>query len=256
MTSPGDQTSRVGASILPVTVVGADSSSTAHLTWSATGLPNGLTIAPTSGTISGTPVHSGAYAVTVTATDSTGFHSSASFTWDAVGASITGIRPATGPGAGGTKVSITGSDLVGATSVVFGTVPATRFTVNTHGTKITAYAPAESAGTVDIVVTTPQGPTLPTTADRYTFTGPVVTGLGKTSGPATGGTKVLISGTGLTGATVVHFGSVAVTTFTVNKAGTKLTVYSPAQPAGTVDVTVTTPGGTSPVVAADRFTVT
>ncbi len=255
VTGPGTQTSRVGASIVPVTVAAVDSSPTTHLAWSATGLPTGLAIGSTTGTISGTPTHSGAYAVTVTATDGAGFHGSASFTWNAVGASISGIRPATGPGAGGTKVSISGTDLTGATSVDFGTVPATRYTVNSHGTKIVAYAPAEPAGTVDIVVTTAQGPSLPTASDRYTFTGPVVTSLSKTTGLPTGRTKVVVTGTGLNGATVVHFGPVAVTTFTVNKAGTKLTVYSPAESAGTVDVTVTTPGGTSPVVATDRFTV-
>ena len=45
--------------------------------------------------------------------------------------------------------------------MTFGSVPATSFTVNRAGTKITAYSPPETAGTVDIVVTTPQGPSLP-----------------------------------------------------------------------------------------------
>ena len=204
VTSPGDQTSRVGASILPVTVVGADSlvhrppdvvgHRAAERSHHRTDQRDHQRDA----------VHSGAYAVTVDRHRQRPAPTARRRSPGTPSRLDHGIPPATGPGAGGTKVSITGSDLVGATSVVFGTVPATRFTVNTHGTKITAYAPAESAGTVDIVVTTPQGPTLPTTADRYTFTGPVVTGLGKTSGPATGGTKVLISGTGLTGATVVR----------------------------------------------------
>jgi hypothetical protein len=254
VTGPGDQTSRVGATVIPVTVGGSDTSSTAHLTWTATGLPPGLSINPSTGALSGASLHSGAYAVTVTATDGAGFHGSAGFTWYSVGASITGVRRSTGPGAGGAKVSITGSDLGGATSVLFGSTPAASFTVNTHGTKITAYAPAEVAGTVDIVVTTSQGPSLVGPADRYTFLGPSVTAMSKTTGPATGGTKVVITGTGLTGATAVHFGTVAATGYTVNRAGTKVTVFSPPQAAGTVDVTVTTPGGTSAAVAADRFT--
>ena len=53
----------------------------------------------------------------------------------------------------------------------------------------------------------------------------------------------------------MHFGSVAASGFTVNKAGTKITVYSPAESAGQVDVTVTTPGGTSPTSSADLFIV-
>ncbi len=51
------------------------------LTFSATGLPGGLTISPGSGIISGTPNTAGEFSVTVTATDSGGESGSASFTW-------------------------------------------------------------------------------------------------------------------------------------------------------------------------------
>ena len=135
----------------------------------------------------------------------------------------------------------------------FGSTPAASFTVNKAGTKITAYSPAHAAGTVDITVTTPQGPSLTGTADLYTFLDPVVTGLSKTSGLTTGGTKVVISGSGFEGATAVTFSAVGATSYTVNKAGTKITAYSPAQSAGQVDVTVTTPAGTSPTSSADLF---
>jgi len=254
VTGPTTETTQVGVTIVPVVLTGTDSSTTTHLTWSATGLPSGLTIAPTTGSITGSTLHSGAYAVTVTATDSAGFHGSASFTWYAVGASITGVKPASGPGAGGTKVSITGSDFVGTTSVTFGSVPAASFVVNKRGTKITAYAPSEPAGTVNIVVTTGTGPSLVTPADTYVFTGPVVTSLSVTAGHTTGGTKVVITGTGFNGATTVRFGAIPASSFTINKAGTKITAYSPPESAGTVDVTVTTPGGTSPLSAGDHFT--
>ena len=90
---------------------------------------------------------------------------------------------------------------------------------------------------------------------RYTFLGPVVTGLAKTSGPATGGTKVVIKGTDFNGATSVRFGSAPATSYTVNKAGTRITAYSPPGAAGPVAVTVTTPGGTSPLTSADLFTI-
>jgi hypothetical protein len=253
--SPGNQTSQVGVSIIPIDVTATDTSSTAHLTWSATGLPTGLSINASTGSISGSTTHSGAFAVTVTATDTAGFQGSASFTWYAVGPSITGVSPDTGPGAGGTKVSITGSDFSGATSVDFGSVPATSYSINRTGTKITAYAPAETAGTVNVVVTTSAGPSLPTTTDLYTYEGPVVTALSKTGGPATGGTKVSITGSGLKGATSVLFGSTPAASFSVNAKGTKITAYSPAQSAGTVAVTVTTPGGTSPLTGADLFVV-
>ena len=60
--------------MIPVTESATDTSSTATLTWSATGLPTGLSIAPSTGTISGATLHSGVFAVTVTVTDSAGFH--------------------------------------------------------------------------------------------------------------------------------------------------------------------------------------
>ncbi|MBJ7598483.1 MAG: IPT/TIG domain-containing protein [Candidatus Dormibacteraeota bacterium] len=68
-----------------------------------------------------------------------------------------------------------------------------------------------------------------------------------------GGTSVTITGSGFTAATAVHFGSVAAVSFVVNS-DTSVTAVSPAQALGTVDVRVTTPLGTSPVVSADHFT--
>src|SRR5205807_1162165 len=70
-----------------------------------------------------------------------------------------------------------------------------------------------------------------------------------------GGTSVVINGTNFTGATAVTFGSFAAASFTVNSS-TKITATSPAEPAGTVDVTVTTPSGTSATSSSDHFTYT
>ena len=84
---------------------------------------------------------------------------------------------------------------------------------------------------------------------------PTVTGITPTSGPAGGGTSVIINGTGFTGATGVDFGSTPASSFTVNSAGTQITVLDPAG-SGTVDVTVIGPGGTSAASVADQFTYT
>ena len=132
-------------------------------------------------------------------------------------------------------------------------MPAASFTVNAKGTKLTAISPAEVAGTVDIVVTTPAGPTIPTSIDHFTFIGPSVTAVAPTVGSVAGGKKVTVSGTGLTGATSVLFGSVPGTSIVVNAKGTKLTVIAPAQAAGPVDIVVTTPGGTSPITSGDEY---
>ena len=83
---------------------------------------------------------------------------------------------------------------------------------------------------------------------------PVVTGLVPTSGPPAGGTTVTINGSGFTGATGVSFGSTAATIVNV-ESDSQLTATSPAGN-GTVDVTVTTPNGTSQTSSADLFTYT
>jgi hypothetical protein len=82
---------------------------------------------------------------------------------------------------------------------------------------------------------------------------PRLTGISASSGPATGGTSITITGTGFTAATAVRFGSTAATSFTVNS-GTQVTAVSPAEPGGTVDVTVTNAGGASATSTADQFT--
>ncbi|MEU9098426.1 putative Ig domain-containing protein [Streptomyces sp. NPDC048361] len=74
---------------------------TAPYTWSATGLPPGLGIEATTGTVSGTPSKTGTYAVTVTATDHAGKSGSAGFTWTI-----------TAPGTGGPTLGDPGSQSV------------------------------------------------------------------------------------------------------------------------------------------------
>jgi hypothetical protein len=162
---------------------------------------------------------------------------------------VTKVEPNAGPAAGGTSVTITGTNLSPATAVEFGSNNAASFTVNSE-TSITAVSPA-GTGTADVTVTTLCGTSLTSEADRFTYA-PTVNKVEPTSGPAAGGTSVTITGTGLTGATAVKFGSNNAASYTVNSPGS-ITVVSPAG-AGTVDVTVITAAGTSPTSPADQFT--
>jgi hypothetical protein len=82
---------------------------------------------------------------------------------------------------------------------------------------------------------------------------PRLTRISTTHGPTSGGTSITITGTGFTGATGVSFGASAAASFTVNS-DTSITAVSPAASGGTVDVTVTTAGGTSATSGADQFT--
>jgi hypothetical protein len=80
---------------------------------------------------------------------------------------VSGISPTSGPSAGGTSVTITGTGFTGATAVDFGTTPATSFTVNNDGS-ITAVDPAGS-GTVDVRVITAGGTSATSAADQFTY---------------------------------------------------------------------------------------
>lgn len=84
---------------------------------------------------------------------------------------------------------------------------------------------------------------------------PSVTKLSVTTGPTAGGTTITITGTNLAGATVVCFGKTAVTKFT-SRTATQIVLASPTGTAGTVDVTVVAPTGTSAISSADKFTYT
>ncbi|MGE0601944.1 MAG: IPT/TIG domain-containing protein [Dehalococcoidia bacterium] len=181
-------------------------------------------------------------------------NANAKFTFVAPGPTVTSVSPTGGPVGGGTLVTITGTNLSGATAVKFGATPATSFTP-VNSTTISAIAPAHAAGTVSVIVTTPTGTSPNTSADDYVYgSAPAITSISPTSGETAGGTEVVITGTNFTGATSVTFGGDAAT---INDTtSTTLTVTTPAHAAGTVDVAVTTPLGTSPNSAADNYTYT
>jgi Bacterial Ig-like domain (group 3)/IPT/TIG domain len=193
----------------------------------------------------------GAGLVDVTVTTAMGVSATSSADHFTFTPTVTGLSPNSGPVSGGVIVTITGTDFASATAVTFGSAAATSFTVNS-ATQITATSPA-GTGVVDVTVTTSVGGTSATSsADHFTYA-PTVSGLNPNTGPAAGGTSVVIAGTGFSGATAVDFGSTAATSFTVNS-DTQITATSPSS-AGVVDVRVTTAvGGTSATSSADQFT--
>jgi len=176
------------------------------------------------------------------------------FTYVTPAPTVASVSPTSGTTAGGTVVTLTGTNFTGATGVSFGATAATSFTVNS-ATSITATAPAGAAGTVNVTVTTPGGTSSTSAANQFTYVvpAPTVASLSPTSGTTAGGTVVTLTGTNFTGATGVSFGATAATSFTVNSA-TSITATAPAGAAGTVNVTVTTAGGTSATGAANQFT--
>ncbi|HEX4704783.1 MAG TPA: Ig domain-containing protein, partial [Pseudonocardiaceae bacterium] len=114
VTNPGNQTTTVGTAV-SLQIHASDSASGQTLTYSATGLPAGLSINSSSGLISGTPSATGTSSVTVTAKDTTNATGSTSFTWtvnSAGGNTVTVNNPGNQTSTAGSAVSlqITGSD--------------------------------------------------------------------------------------------------------------------------------------------------
>ena len=83
VTNPGSQTTNPLSTHVDVAIKATDSDTSATLTYSAAGLPAGLSIGKTTGVISGTVTTASTGTVKVTATDSTKATGSASFTWTA-----------------------------------------------------------------------------------------------------------------------------------------------------------------------------
>ena len=191
---------------------------------------------------------------------------------------VTGIAPSTGDVAGGTAVTITGTSLVNSvvgsadpvafgTTVKFGTLVATNVSCLADGTSCTATSPSSTgAGISDVRVTNVESQTsAAVAADQFTYTAaapapgaPAVTSISPKTGLSLGGTSVVITGTALVnpdGTAAVSFGTKAAAAPTCLVDGTKCTAVSPSGTDGTtVDVQVTTTAGTSPAVAADKFT--
>ncbi len=163
---------------------------------------------------------------------------------------VSGLNPTSGLPSGGNSVVITGTNFTEVFAVRFGTANAT-FTVNST-TQITAVAPAGTLGTtVDVTVETAAGISVKTSAGKYAYGLPTLTALSPASGPVAGGNTVVITGTSLSGATAVKFGTKPATSVNV-VSSTQITAVAPSG-TGTVDVTVTTPGGTTATSAASKY---
>ncbi|MEV7683923.1 IPT/TIG domain-containing protein [Streptomyces sp. NPDC088341] len=159
------------------------------------------------------------------------------------------VLPNSGPVAGGNTVQLFGLGLGGATSVLFGTTPATIVSQDVLGLTVTVVVPAHAAGVVPVTVTTSSGTS---NAVSYSYVGvappvpPTATSIVPVSGPAAGGTPFVITGTNLTGATVT-FNGVPATVLGSDPAGLVVFGLAPAGAAGNVPVVVTTASGAATV---------
>ena len=148
---------------------------------------------------------------------------------------ITSVSPSSGTTAGGTSITITGTNLSSATAVTIGGSPLTITSDTT--TSITGTTPASAAGSVAVAVTTTGGTA--TLASGFTYvTKPTITGVAPSTGPLVGNTVITITGSNLASATSVTVGGSSLTV--TSDTATSITGTTPPGSVGVAAVVVTT----------------
>ncbi len=176
---------------------------------------------------------------------------------------VTSVSPTSGPVAGGTDVTVTGTHFQPGAQVLFGPSDgSTNLSDDSTGrpvsvlssTSILVTAPPGIVGATNVVVLNPDGQSgalKSGSAGHYTYLGtaPSITSVSPATGLSLGGTAVTITGAGfLAGAKVAFAASGELsprtgTSVIVSADGTQITATTPAHAAGQVDVVVTNRGG-------------
>lgn len=164
--------------------------------------------------------------------------------------SISSVGPSSGPEAGGTTVTLSGSGFTPSASVSFGGIAAPSVVV-VSPTELQAVTPAHASGTVNVAVTENPHNQSATLAGGYTYTSTGsssttlgVSGASPAEGPTSGGTVVTITGKGFQAGAAVVFGSSQSTAVTVSSS-TQINAMSPPGSSGTVPITVKDPDSQS-----------
>jgi arylsulfatase A-like enzyme len=149
---------------------------------------------------------------------------------------------------GGVEVTLTGTDLEYVNEVLVAGSPGQ--VVATDATSVRVRTPAGAAGPVEVVASTPWATAAPVTV-TYIDPGPspTVSALSPNRGPTSGGTSVVVTGTGFDHVTEVRFGSLQATNWTVESPTRLVATAPPNSGPVLVNVRVTTWAGTSPTVA-------
>lgn len=156
---------------------------------------------------------------------------------------VTGVTPPSGPSAGGTAVTISGSNFQSGAAVAFGSNPASNVAVVDAAT-ITATTPAGPLGPADVTVTNPDTQT-GTLTGAFTFMAPTVSAVSPVSGPSGGGTAVTLTGTNFAAGAAATIVGVPATGVSV-ASDTQISAMTGAGSPGAVgDVVVTNSDGQS-----------
>src|SRR5258706_14313247 len=180
--TPGPVALQIATSSLPAGTAGASYAATLAATggtppdnWSITGraLPTGFGLSAATGTIAGTATLPGTFSFKAQVQDAKAVFYFASFSLivaPATAPTISGISPNSGPTAGGTAVTISGSNFRSGTGVQFGSLSARGVQIASSA-QIQAVTPAKCSGVVSITVKNSDGQTA-TAPNAFTFAAP------------------------------------------------------------------------------------
>jgi hypothetical protein len=144
---------------------------------------------------------------------------------------IGSVAPPNGPIAGGTSVTINGTNLDGVSSATFDRIAAT-ITARTFGT-LTVTTPPHAAGSVTVAVTNPGGTA--SSAGAFTYvSAPTISGFSPPFGPV--GSSVTITGSSFTTTNAVRFNGV-LAGFTIDNDGQITAIVPTGATSGPITVT-------------------
>ena len=195
-----------------VTIAGTSFAAGATVAFGSAPATNVVVVNGTTITVTTPAGSAGPATVTVTNTGSQSGSLANGYTYMVV-PTVGSVAPNSGPAAGGTAVTITGTNFASGATVTFGSAAAANVVV-VNSTTITATTPAGTAGAVTVTVTVSgQSGSL---WNGFTYVvPPTVSGVSLNSGSALGGTAVTITGTNFASGATVTFGAAAATNVVV-----------------------------------------
>jgi hypothetical protein len=247
LTSIAPNTGVRGTSV-PVTLTGTNLTGATAVTVSGTGVTVGSFTVVNSTSITATlNITAGASLTARTVSVTTAGGTSNNVTFTVVGSTLTSIAPNTGVRGTSVPVTLTGTNLTGATAVtVSGAGVAVSNVVVVNSTTVTAtftIAAGAALGSHNVSVTTPGGPT---NTVPFTVQGATLTSISPTSGLHNTTVPVTLTGTNLNGATGVTVSGIDVACTITGSTSTTVSAncaITNGAPHGTRNVTVSTPIG-------------
>ena len=233
-----------------VTITGANFAAGATVTFGVAAATNVVVANGTTITATTPPGSAGGVTVAVMVGGQSG-NLPSGFTY-AVIPTVSSVSPNSGAIAGGTAVTITGTNFAAGATVAFGASAATNVVV-VNGTTITATTPAGSIGSVTVTVTV--NGLSGSLANGFTYAlPPTVSSVSPGIGSTTGGTAVTIMGTNFVAGTTVTFGATLATNIVVVN-GTTITATTPAGTSGPVTVTAAIGGQSGSLASGFTYVV-